>query len=288
MASVGWQWPRSPWRPCRVLVVVHRSDRGQQRLDSPCADVDDGRGHRNSAAPRPCSSAVPWLAGRAGVDARHVESGSRRPRRRGAETRSSQVSKRRPRRCTWSTTQVPPPGDGPNPGLARVGSGDGARALVYAQGDKQGTGHRGRSAHGGQTSFTVDGFDVTPRYSRPQGQARARWRKSDDVDSRAPLRRVDLTGKPHLPSASEFNAAYLSMLLARNWFWARSQVWHSWATTDRLGNRLPIAAAGSCQPTRGRPRVALASCYGSDVARRLWLVGFYGSAPPALTAPITR
>ena len=57
-----------------------------------------------------------------------------------------------------------------------------------------------------------------------------------------------------------------------------------------VGKPLPIAAAGSCQPTRwfnAESTIALANCYGSDAGSRLWLVPVDGSAPTALTAPIT-
>src|ERR1700712_561949 len=96
----------------------------------------------------------------------------------------------------YPVTTFPPPGDGPNPNLVDW-SGDGTRALAYAQGDKQGTVIEVDLHTGKQSSFTVDGFDVHPRYTQPQGKA-VLLVKDDDVDSPAALRRVDLAGKPAL------------------------------------------------------------------------------------------
>ena len=193
----------------------------------------------------------------------------------------------------YPVTTFPPPGDGPNPGLVDW-SGDGTRALVYAQGDKQGTVIEVDLHTGKQTSFMVDGFDVTPRYSRPQGKA-VLLAKADDVDSPAALRRVDLAGKPQLTYpvdkiGSEFNAAYLSNPDGTQLILGTKSGLALMGNDGSVGKPLPIAAAGSCQPTRWfntESTIALASCYGSDAGSRLWLVPVDGSAPTALTAPIT-
>jgi hypothetical protein len=192
----------------------------------------------------------------------------------------------------YPVTTFPPPGDGPNPRLVDW-AGDGTRALAYAQGNKQGTVIEVDLHTGKQTSFTVDGFDVTPRYSRPQGKA-VLLVKDDDVDSPAALRRVDLTGKPQLTYpvdelGSEFNAAYLSNPEGTQLVLGTKSGLALMGNDGSVGKPLPIAAAGSCQPTRWfntESTVALASCYG-DAGSRLWLVPVDGSAPSALTAPIS-
>jgi TolB protein len=146
---------------------------------------------------------------------------------------------------------------------------------------------------GRQTSFTVDGFDVTPGYTRPQGKA-VLLVKDDDVDSPAALRRVDLAGMPQQTYpvdklASEFNAAYLSNPDGTQLVLGTKSGLALMGNDGSVGKPLPIAAAGSCQPTRwfdADSTVALAACFGPDAGSRLWLVPIDGSAPTALTASI--
>ena len=94
------------------------------------------------------------------------------------------------------TTFATPGENGTLPTLADW-SGDGSRALFYQHGDDL-TVIEVDLHSGAQTSFTVArGYAITPRYSRPEGKA-VLLLKSNDIDSAASLRRVDLAGNEQL------------------------------------------------------------------------------------------
>lgn len=194
----------------------------------------------------------------------------------------------------YPITTFPPPGDtGVSPGLVDW-SGDGTRALMYAQGSDDGTVIEVDLHTGKQTSFTVDGFDVTPGYTKPMGKA-VLLLKDNDVDSPASLRRVDLTGKPQLTYpvdklASEFNAAYLSNPEGTQLVLGMKSGLALMGNDGSVGKPLPIEGGGTCRPLRwfdADAKTALAQCYGADFATRLWLVPVDGAAPSPLTAANT-
>ncbi len=187
------------------------------------------------------------------------------------------------------TTFAAPGENGQLPTLADW-SGDGNRALFYRQGDDL-TVIEVDLHSGEQTSFTVArGYAVTPRYTRPEGKA-VLLLKSNDLDSAASLRRVDLTGKEQLtyPVAklgSEFNTSVLSAPDGTRLLLGTDSGLALMGNDGTPGRALPVPDASSCTPTRWWDTdVALARCYGPDFTySRLWLVPLDGAAPTALTA----
>ncbi len=187
------------------------------------------------------------------------------------------------------TTFAAPGENGQLPTLADW-SGDGSRALFYRQGDDL-TVIEVDLHSGAQTSFTVArGYAVTPRYTRPEGKA-VLLLKSNDLDSAASLRRVDLTGKEQLtyPVAklgSEFNTSVLSAPDGTRLLLGTANGLALMGNDGTPGRALPVPDASSCTPTRWWDTdVALARCYAPDFTySRLWLVPLAGAAPTALTA----
>jgi TolB protein len=186
------------------------------------------------------------------------------------------------------TTFAAPGENGPLPTLADW-SGDGSRALFSVQGDDL-TVIEVDLHSGEQTSFTVArGYAVTPRYTRPEGKA-VLLLKSNDVDSAASLRRVDLTGKEQLTYqvdnlGSEFNTSVMSTPDGTRLLLGTATGLALMGNDGTPGRQLPIPDASDCIPTRWWDAdVALAKCYGPDFTySRLWLVPVDGTAPTALT-----
>ena len=187
------------------------------------------------------------------------------------------------------TTFAAPDESGQLPTLADW-SGDGNRALFYRQGDDL-TVIEIDLHSGEQTSFTVaGGYAVTPRYTRPDGKA-VLLLKSNDVDSAASLRRVDLAGNEQLTYpvetlGSEFNVSVLSATDGTRLVLGTGSGLTLMGNDGTPGRELPIPDASGCTPMRWwEIDVALARCYGPDFTySRLWLVPVDGTAPTALTA----
>ena len=71
----------------------------------------------------------------------------------------------------YAITTFAPPGDGSRPELVDW-SGDGSRALFESGGPGSSTVITEVDLHSGtQTTFTVNGTSVSPRYTRPEGKA---------------------------------------------------------------------------------------------------------------------
>jgi TolB protein len=186
------------------------------------------------------------------------------------------------------TTFAAPGENGQLPTLADW-SGDGSRALFYRQGDDL-TVIEVDLRSGERTSFTVaGGYAVTPRYTRPEGKA-VLLLKSNDIDSAASLRRVDLAGREQLTYPvdkleSEFRASVLSAPDGTRLVLGAANGLALMGNDGTPGEQLPIPDASDCAPTRWWDTdVVLARCYGPDFSySRLWLVPIDGAAPTALT-----
>jgi TolB protein len=193
------------------------------------------------------------------------------------------------------TTFAAPGDDGSTPFLVDW-SGDGNRALFYDGRDKDRTVIEVNLHTGAQTSFTVkDGFNTTPRYSRPEGKA-VLLAKSRDVDGPPSLVRVDLAGNHQLTYPIE---QYGDKLDPR--FLSTADGTQLVLGTDSgglavMGNNgtairtLPVLAQGSCTPTRwwdADSTVVVANCNGGDYAQsQLWSVPVDGGKPTPLTQPL--
>ena len=192
----------------------------------------------------------------------------------------------------YAITTFAPPGDGPSPSLVDW-SGDGSRALFYEQGSDQGTVIEVDLRSGGQTAFTVDGFDTTPRYTRPEGKA-VLLVKPNDVDGPASLERVDRAGNHQLrypveQLESDFNAEYLSTRDGKELVLGTDTGLVLMGNDGSVGTALPVAPDVHCTPSRWwdtDATIAVAVCSASDYSySRLWLVPIDGRRPTALTAP---
>ena len=193
----------------------------------------------------------------------------------------------------YPITTFPPPGDGAVPDLVDW-SGDGSRVLLYSSGPEDGTVIEVDLHSGKQTTFTVDnGFDISPRYTRPEGKA-VLLVKPNDINGPASLTRVDLAGKPQLTYAvgeldGKFNASYISSSDGTQLVLGTDSGLALMGNDGTPGKALPVAEVADCTPMRwwGEGSIlAVARCYGPDYSySRLWLVPIDGAAPTALTAP---
>jgi TolB protein len=193
----------------------------------------------------------------------------------------------------YAITTFPPPGDGPSPMLVDW-SGDGSRALFYAPGSS--TAVIEVDLHSGkQTTVAVDHFDITPRYSRPDGKALLLV-KSNDVHSPASLERVDLAGNHQLTYpvqklGSTFNADYLSTPDGLRLVLGTASGLAVMGNDGTLGKTLPIPGERDCTPTRWwdtGSAIVVARCHGPNYDySRLWLVPIDGGTPTTLSAANT-
>lgn len=195
----------------------------------------------------------------------------------------------------YPITTFPPPGQGPSARLADW-SGDGSHALFSAYTPAASSTYTITTVDlrsGAQASFTVDnassGFDVVPRYARPEGKA-VLLAKSNDAES-AWLKRVDLAGKPELtyPVEKDFQGSYLSTPDGTQLVLGVASGLSVIGNDGTAGKALPIAGAKNCAPTRWwdtASTVVVTSCDDTGLAR-LWLVPISGEAPTALTAPLS-
>jgi hypothetical protein len=190
----------------------------------------------------------------------------------------------------YPITTFPPPGEAAGPELGDW-SGDGSHAMLYAH-DPGASGaltvimvdlHAGT-----QSTFKVDnGFDVAPRYSRPQGKA-VLLAQGHDYGP-AYLKRVDLTGKPELtyPVAPDFEGQFLSTPDGTQLVLGTATGLALMGNDGTPGKGLPISGATDCGPARwwDASSTVLTRCTGHGPAR-LWLVPISGQPPTALTAPL--
>jgi hypothetical protein len=193
----------------------------------------------------------------------------------------------------YPITTFPPPGAGPSPTLADW-SGDGTHALITAYAPPPSGAYTVTTVDlrsGAQTSFTIDNgansFDVTARYSRPQGKAVLLTKPS----GAGWLKRVDLAGKPELtyPVGRDFQGSYLSTPDGTQLVLGTAVGLALMGNDGTAGRMLPITGEQDCAATRwwdATSTVVLARCLGHGPAR-LWLVPIGGEPPTALTAPLT-
>jgi hypothetical protein len=197
-----------------------------------------------------------------------------------------------PEGARYAITTFPPPGEnGQSPELIDW-SGDASRALFYMYGPDDGTVIEVDLHSGEQTTFTVpNGFNVTPRYTRPNGEA-ILLAKTNDVDSPATLTRVDRAGNHQLtyPLAQLGGKGAVEYLVTND---GTQLVLGTDSGLAVMGNdgtpgtALPIPGVADCTPThwwgREGSTMAVARCYGPDSGyAQLWLVPIDGAAPTAL------
>jgi hypothetical protein len=192
----------------------------------------------------------------------------------------------------YAITTFPPPGEGPSPKLGDW-SGDRSHALFHtnAPGPSGAITVITVDLHSGaQTTFTVNnGFDVIPRYTRPEGKAvlLAKWHDTEP----AWLKRVSLAGNPELtyPVGQDFEGGYLSTPDGTQLVLGMAPGLALMGNDGTAGKALPIAGEKDCAPTRWwdtTSTVVVARCSDNSLSR-LWLVPIGGGTPTALTAPLT-
>jgi TolB protein len=195
----------------------------------------------------------------------------------------------------YAITIFPPPGDGESPRLVDW-SGDGSHALFYAAQARGPSTVITVDLHSGtQTTFTIVGFEFTPRYSGPEGKAVLLAKSSGPPWS---LVRVDLAGNLQLryPTdklGSTYSGAYLSTSDGTRLVLGTSTGLVLMGNDGTVGSTLSIPGQTDCRPSRwwdGKLNTTvLATCdaAGTSASRtsRLWLVPIDGGAPTALTAP---
>jgi TolB protein len=193
----------------------------------------------------------------------------------------------------YAITTFTPPADGWNPTLADW-SGDGNRALFSGSGPGSSTDIIEVDLHTGrQTSFNVDHFNVTPRYSRPGGKA-VLLAKSNDTDSPPSLVRVDLAGHPQLTYPIEqFGGKFGSDVLSTR-DGTRLVLGNESGGLALMGNDgksvklLPVPGQEYCAPTRWWDHdstIAVAECRDHEFRQMLWRVPIDGTTPTPLTQP---
>lgn len=194
-----------------------------------------------------------------------------------------------PEGARYAITTFEAPGENGSLPMLADWSGDGSRALFYRTGDDL-TVIEVDLHTGERTSFPVKGgYAVTPRYTRPEGKA-VLLLKSNDAESAASLRRVDLSGKQQLTYpvdnlGGEFNASYLSTPDGTRLVLGTDTGLSMMGNDGTPGKQLPVPDAGNCSPVRWwETDVALTRCYGPEFSySRLWLVPIDGTAPTPLT-----
>lgn len=196
----------------------------------------------------------------------------------------------------YAITTFPPPGDdGSTPALIDW-SGDGNRALFYDRSGSDLTVIEVDLHTGGQTSFTVkDGFNVTPRYTRPEGKA-VLLAKSNDVNSPPSLERVDLAGNHQLTYPIEQFGSMVEPRFLSTPDGTRLVLGTESGGLAVMGNdgtairTLPVPGQDDCAPTRwwdADSTIAVASCHDHDFTQsQLWLVPVDGGTPTPLTQPV--
>ncbi|BBY25687.1 TolB family protein [Mycobacterium stomatepiae] len=185
----------------------------------------------------------------------------------------------------YPITSFPPPGEGSSPELVDW-SGDGTRAL-FVTNQK---GHRAITEvdlrSGAQRTFTVEGNEASPRYTRPDGKALLLhgWNSARPKS----LERVDLDGNHQLtyPVAQDFQG-FLSTPDGTQLVLGAASGLALMGNDGVPGKALPLDGQKDCSPMRwwdAGSKVALARC-GSSKGSQLWLVPIDGGTPTALTAP---
>jgi uncharacterized protein YceK len=169
-------------------------------------------------------------------------------------------------------------------------SGDGSRALFATSGPGSSSVITEVDLHAGtRTTFTVEDSSVEARYTHPEGKAVLLTRQG------RPLVRVDLAGKPQLtyPTdniAGTFNGRYLSTPDGTQLVLGTGSGLAMMGNDGTVGMPLPVSGGTGCSPVRwwdDGAKTVLATCTVDTQPQRLWLVPIDGSAPTALTAPIT-
>jgi hypothetical protein len=165
-------------------------------------------------------------------------------------------------------------------------SGDGARALFSTMDKGQTVMTEVDLRSGTKTTFAVEGTQVTPRYTRPDGKAILldTWTGSGSGS----LERVNLAGNHQLtyPVGQHFGG-YLSTPDGTQLVLGSTSGLALMGNDGTAGNALPIAGQKDCTPIRWwdtGSRVAITRC-GNSAGSQLWLVPIDGGTPTALTAP---
>jgi hypothetical protein len=194
----------------------------------------------------------------------------------------------------YAITTFTPPAGGYNPMLVDW-SGDGNRALFYGSGPGSTTDIIEVDLHTGmQTTFSVNHFNITPRYTRPEGKA-VLLAKSNDVDSPPSLERVDLAGNHQLTYpieqfGSKSGPDVLPTPDGTHLVLGTESGGLAVMNNDGTGiQTLPVPGQQYCSPTRwwdADSTITVADCHDSEYSNsQLWLVPIDGGTPTPLTQP---
>lgn len=185
----------------------------------------------------------------------------------------------------YPITTFPPTDHGASPRLVDW-SGDGTRALFIAEEKGRKTLTEVDLRSGEKKTFSVDGTNVSPRYTRPDGKAILldRW----NLSGPGSLERVDLAGNHQLtyPVDQDFEG-YLSTPDGTQLVVGTPSGLTLMGNDGASGNTLPVHGQKDCRPVRWwdpGSTIALTHC-GNSTVSQLWLVPIDGGTPTALTAP---
>jgi hypothetical protein len=181
----------------------------------------------------------------------------------------------------YAITTLPPPGDMAGPRLVDW-SGDGGRALFYAEHAKPAVAIVVDLHTGAQTRFAVDGH---PRFTRPDGGALL-------LETPGALVSADLSGN-HLLTYSvgpDFSGGYISTPDGTRLVLGKPSGFSVMGNDGIVSETVSIEGQTACSPLRwwdgNRSTTVLMRCTGTDGSgTRLWLVPIGGAKPTALTAP---
>ncbi|MDT5070483.1 MAG: hypothetical protein QOK02_6638 [Mycobacterium sp.] len=186
----------------------------------------------------------------------------------------------------YAITTLPPTGDMAGPRLVDW-SGDGGRALFYAEYAKPPVAIIVDLHTGAQTTFAVDGH---PRFTRPDGAALLL--ETPGASSPGGLIGADLSGNHLLTYAvgPDFSGEYLSTPDGTRLILGRPSGFSVMGNEGTISKTVSIRGQKACSPLRwwdgNRSTTILMRCTGTDGSgTRLWLVPISGDAPTALTAP---
>jgi TolB protein len=197
----------------------------------------------------------------------------------------------------YAITTFKPPGEMAGPRLVDW-SGDGGRALFYAEYAKPPTAIIVDLHTGAQTEFAVDG---RPRFTRPDGGAllletpgyssspSQSWPEQNHPGA---LVSADLAGSHLLtyPVGPDFSGGYISTPDGTRLILGRPSGFTVMGNDGIISKTVSIHGQTECSPLRwwdgNRSTIILMRCTGTDGGgTRLWLVPVNGDAPTALTAP---
>ena len=263
---------------------------------APATRIDDGCTAGGSRC-RGRNRRRPLVAGRSGLDAGHLEPGSRRSARRAAAPGPAGYADGhhdavpgRPGGWSLPDHHLPAAGSSRRSPELVDWSGDGSHALFDAQYATTADGHHGRPAHG--HADDVDRATASPRYTRPEGKAlllsTTTWPRLATGDSRSSRPRRQPPAD--LPDRQARQPVQRGLSLDAGRDAARPRhVGGPGADGQRRDSRvdLPIPGQNNCSPLRWWDELndpSSRACDAPGFTSRLWLAPIDGGPPTALTA----